>query len=197
MKTKPSRKSQEGYALATVLVVGAVSIALYASMAQWAANGSRMTDRNIVYNDTVAAAEGATEKVLTCIERDFANQSYNPNQLGSYSALVPTNDWAGAYQFGDGAGNVNQTFVSSSTVAVMTNLSDQFAGLYGLAYNCAIRATAAPVGTPYNLAAAVEQDFQLASIPVFQFAIFYGLDLEIEPGPAMTINGKVHSNQNL
>ena len=33
--------------------------------------------------------------------------------------------------------------------------------------------------------------------PVFQFAIFYNLDLEICPGAAMTINGHVHSNKSI
>ena len=33
--------------------------------------------------------------------------------------------------------------------------------------------------------------------PVFQFAIFYNLDLEINPGTAMTIKGHVHSNGNI
>ena len=47
------------------------------------------------------------------------------------------------------------------------------------------------------MAAAVEQDFQLACIPVFQFAIFYTMDLEINPGAPMKVTGKVHSNGNL
>ena len=33
--------------------------------------------------------------------------------------------------------------------------------------------------------------------PVFQYAIFYNMDLEICPGAGMTINGKVHSNDNI
>ena len=80
---------------------------------------------------------------------------------------------------------------------VMTNLDSQFAGLYGLAYTCTVRGNARPLGTRYNMAAAVEQDFQLASIPVFQFAIFYTMDLEINPGAPMKVTGKVHSNGNL
>jgi hypothetical protein len=44
------------------------------------------------------------------------------------------------------------------------------------------------------MTAAVKQEIQLASVPVFQFAIFYTMDLEINPGPHMTINGRVHSN---
>lgn len=30
--------------------------------------------------------------------------------------------------------------------------------------------------------------------PVFQFAVFYDSDLEVQPGPSMTLSGRVHSN---
>lgn len=32
--------------------------------------------------------------------------------------------------------------------------------------------------------------------PIFQFAVFYNGDLEINPGPSMTLSGRVHSNSN-
>jgi hypothetical protein len=35
------------------------------------------------------------------------------------------------------------------------------------------------------------------NIPIFQFAVFYNLDLEINAGKAFTINGRVHSNTNI
>ncbi len=34
-------------------------------------------------------------------------------------------------------------------------------------------------------------------IPIFQFAIFYEFDLELLPGPEMTLSGRVHSNADL
>jgi hypothetical protein len=33
--------------------------------------------------------------------------------------------------------------------------------------------------------------------PLFQYAVFYDSDLEIQPGPDMTIKGRVHSNQDM
>ncbi len=33
--------------------------------------------------------------------------------------------------------------------------------------------------------------------PIFQFAIFYDKDLELLPGPSMTLSGRVHTNQDL
>ena len=51
------------------------------------------------------------------------------------------------------------------------------------------------------LAAALTMLFLPSAIaqyaPVFQYAVFYNLDLEINPGAGMTINGHVHSNGNL
>jgi len=35
------------------------------------------------------------------------------------------------------------------------------------------------------------------AVPVFQYAVFYDSDLEVNPGPSMTLAGRVHSNGNL
>jgi hypothetical protein len=52
-----------------------------------------------------------------------------------------------------------------------------------------------PAGTRSRLVQVVEY----LEIPLFQFGVFYGrgVNLEISPGPAMTFNGRVHSNSNL
>ncbi|MFH1699518.1 MAG: PilX N-terminal domain-containing pilus assembly protein [Candidatus Zixiibacteriota bacterium] len=41
------------------------------------------------------------------------------------------------------------------------------------------------------------QEFECALVPIFQFAVFYEDDLEIAPGPAMEINGRIHSNKDI
>jgi len=43
----------------------------------------------------------------------------------------------------------------------------------------------------------LSQFFEAALVPLFQFAVFYGNDLEIAPGPEMNLIGRVHSNGNL
>ena len=35
------------------------------------------------------------------------------------------------------------------------------------------------------------------AVPVFQYAVFYNTDLEVNPGPSMTLSGRVHSNGNM
>lgn len=196
-QTAQRRKRQAGYSLLTVMAVAGVSIGLYASAAKWTSVTAALNERNNTYFSSLAAAEGATEQVLSYLSRDFAAQSFNPANLSSYQGLVPTNDWAANYQFSDNGGHLNQTYVTSSSTMVMTNLDSQFVGLYGLVYSATVRSSARPLHTLYQVPAAVEQDLQLASIPVFQFAIFYAMDLEINPGAQMKVTGKVHSNANL
>ncbi len=41
------------------------------------------------------------------------------------------------------------------------------------------------------------QAFEMALVPLYQFAVFYGNDLEIAPGPDMNLIGRVHSNGNM
>jgi type II secretory pathway pseudopilin PulG len=38
---------------------------------------------------------------------------------------------------------------------------------------------------------------EVAQIPLFQFAVFYNRDLEILPGPNMTLTGRIHSNRDI
>jgi hypothetical protein len=194
---KVSKSRNQGYTLPSVLVISALAIALYASAVQWTWTSTRLNDRNNIYNCTLAAAEGASENVLSHITRDFLNQTYNPADLNRYEEQIPSADWIGSYRFSDGEGHSGRINVEGSPTTVTTNLDSQFNGLYGLVYTSTIRAEARPLNTSYDIGAAVEQKLQLASIPIFQFAIFYSMDLEINPGPEMTITGKVHGNANL
>ncbi len=189
--------SENGSSLLPVLVIVGVSVLLYTAAATWTAHTVSMNNRHNVYNSTVAAAEAATEQALAHLASDFLNQSFKPANLDRYRSQVPALDWATGYRFTDGAGGLGKNWVESSAGIQVTNLDSQFKGLYGLAYSCRIKSAASPLNTPYNITAAVQQDLQLAAVPVFQFAIFYQMNLEINPGPAMQITGKVHSNATL
>ena len=48
-----------------------------------------------------------------------------------------------------------------------------------------------------NLEADLELRFKSRLVPLFQFAAFYNKDLEILPGPSMTLSGPVHTNGSL
>jgi len=168
------------------------------SLLQWTSGNTLITDRNNAYNRAVGAAEAATENALSHVTRDFVNQSFDPANVGHYRNLIPTNDWAAEYEFSDGAGGIDRVWVESSATKVFTNLASQFSGLYGWVYVCSVRANARLRPSLYpEFAVAVRQDFQLASIPIFQFGIYYAMDLEMTPSDEMIVTGKVHSNADI
>ena len=186
-----------------VLVFAAVSFLVLGAALDWCMTNSKLTDRSNQFFSTTAAAEAATEKVLASLARDYTSEGESLVWLNlpTYRTLVPTPtecpDW-GKFSFSDGAGNANQTYVRRmSAASSYVALTSKYKGMYGIASNYRIVSNARMLGTLNTLDAGVRQDIQLASIPVFQFAIFYNMDLEINPGPDMKVTGRVHGNGNI
>ncbi|MDR7400425.1 MAG: hypothetical protein QN144_14110 [Armatimonadota bacterium] len=69
-----------------------------------------------------------------------------------------------------------------------------FEGLNAIVYTYNLRAEARHQG---NTEAIVNMQFEAYLIPMFQFAGFYGQDLELTVGPPMVINGRLHSNADM
>jgi hypothetical protein len=192
------RRARSGYALVVVMISMALLIVVFASVLYWASTTATLTLRNNYYNGAEAAAESSTENILAYMMRDFSYGSINA--VSSYNTLaVPTNGWPMYYVFSDTNGNTAYTASISIGMApsTATPLNSQFAGLYGFAQPVEIASTASPQNIGTSLSATVYQSVQFALIPLFQFAIFYNMDLEINPGAAMTVNGHVHSNNNI
>jgi len=196
---RPIRRAGAAYALAITLLFVGFSLMLFGSMLYWTITNSKIAARSNVFNTSAYAAEGATERVMAVMDRDFLSQTLNPD-LTTYSMLAPDSGtqtawgWPVTYQFADASNVVNQVSVNIQP----QNLDSRYAGLFGAVANCTLTATATPVpAVPNCVPATVSEKFQLASIPVFQSAVFYNLDLAIEPGAAMTINGPVFCNANI
>jgi len=168
---------------------------VFASMMYWITSNATQTTRNNLFNTTEAVAEGTAETAMSQMDRDFLYQSLN--NVSTYEALIPgqTNasgtSWPIKYKL---TNNVSITPLNWSTN--WTKLySSQFTGLYAYVAQCAVVATATPLNQGYNnLSATVTEQFQLASIPVFQFGVFYNMDLDIIPGATFTMAGKVFAN---
>ena len=192
-----SSPRRSGYALLIALCFLSISLLAYTSLMYWVTSNAKITKRNNLFNQSQAAAESATESVMANMMRDFNNQNLAGASAYTTSANLPsTNGWPMLFAFSDTNGNANATSVSIGAIA-WTNLPSRYTGLYGLGQPCVIASQATPLNTSENLSATVAQNVWFGSIPIFQFAIFYNLDLEINPGKAFTINGRVHSNKNI
>ena len=62
---------QAGSALLLTMIMSGVALAILAGAMAWSAGSARLTHRSIQYTRAVAAAEGATDKVISQIMRDF------------------------------------------------------------------------------------------------------------------------------
>src|ERR1039457_796733 len=198
--SRPIRRNSRGYALIIIMCFLGVCLVVFASVMYWISSSSYVTTRNNQFNMSEAAAEAATEKVLSQMNYEYVAQSLSNNgaYYGSSFVRSQPNDqasWPIKYVYSATNGAANQISVNLGVWSTYTvPLGSQYTNLYGLVQPCTITATATPIGQRFTVPATVSESIQFASIPLFQFAIFYNMDLEIEPGSAMTILGAVWSN---
>ena len=198
---EPARRGEKGYALVITMLFLFVTLITLTGMWLWTSTNGGITQRNNTFNQSAAAAEAATEYVFSTMDRDFLYSSHKTNT--AYVSLIPdtssTNLWPIQYLFSDTNGNTNVVFVSEdqTTGTNLVPLNSQYYGLKGYVQNCSITAVATPKNQLYNVPATVTQIFQAAIIPVFQFAIFYNLNLEMDPGQPQTVSGPVFCNASI
>lgn len=192
-----NRPARRGYILIMTLAFLSVALISYASMMYWVTTNAKITKRNVLFNKSQAAAESATETAIAAMIRDFYAQSLNPANVYSGSTNLPTqSNWPTTFQFSDTNGTINAISVNIGPTN-WTDLPSQFIGLKGLGQYCDITAVASPQNVGEDVSAKVYQQVWFGVIPIFQFAIFYNMDLEINPGASMNISGRVHSNNNI
>jgi hypothetical protein len=176
-------KNEDGFTLLIML-----SLLLMLSLIGIAAVMTSTTDVNIAGNDlkginTFYAAEAGLEKAVAQIRNHYASGGVGPpNPLPSESFML--GNMAVSYSSLDLGAAIQETLTVGA-----------YAGLYALVKSFTITSEARDVGTrSSNKIEAVIKD---ALVPLFQFAVFYEQDLEILPGPDMTLGGRVHSNADM
>ena len=197
---QPTRRNKPAYALLMVLCSLAAMLLVFASIMYWMSGNSKVTARNNQFYMSEAAAEAGAESVLSQMNYDYIVQSLS-NDITHYAkdCLPTTNgqqaNWPIKYVYSDTSGNQNQISINLGPWTTNTvPLTSQYTNLYGLKQDCTITVIATPIGQNYTVPSTVSETIQFASIPLFQFAVFYNMDLEIDPGQAMNVKGAVWSN---
>ena len=189
---------RRGYALIVTLSFLTVSLITLSSLMWWASSNGIVTQRNELFTTGEAAAEAATEQVVATLDRDWTYGQYL--QASSvYAALLPaqSNSWGSwpvKFQFSDGAGNNNRIGVTIGSIRYTNQLGSTFANLAGYFQPCTITAQATTIGQLYTVSATVQELVNANIIPLFQFAIFYNMDMDVSPGQPMNIGGNVFCN---
>jgi len=195
------RTNKKATALLVVMALGVAGTIVLSGTLKWTSHNAMQINRNIAYQNAVLAAEAATEKALSMLITDFAKEGAGTvgGRMNEYKKRIPRPDehpqW-GRYKFKNGRGSEGEILVTQVqpwTQGVV--LQSQYRMLKGYSSIFRIRANAYDVLN--DTEAAVYQDVQLALVPVFQFAVFYNLDLEVFPGANMDMRGPVHCNRNI
>ena len=185
MATKPFWNRRRGVAMILVLLLGIVILVL--GMAMITTSGgffqstvdAKQRIRSRYAAEAMVALQMATlDKLKDSLMAGKHNLASVPSTLVS-----PTGNGEMAQ-----AGTVKQTTGGQQLIT-----TGDFKGLMGTMVSFLVKASGtAPGGAKTN----VQATLYLYQIPLFQFGVFYQGNLEITPGPSMTVQGPVHTNGN-
>ena len=173
--SRPIRRNRGGYALIIIMLFLGVCMVVFASIMYWVSSSAYVTARNNQFNMSEAAAEAATEKVLSQMNYDYVAQSLSNSAAYYGSTFIPGQatdqaSWPIQYVYSDTNVPANQNQISVYLGSWSTNtvpLNSQYTGLYGLVMDCTITATATPIGQRFTVPATISESIQFASIPLF------------------------------
>jgi Tfp pilus assembly protein PilX len=199
-------RAPRGSALITVIFLTAMFAILTTSILRYTLSERRDNERNrlqlraknMAENISVYAAEQLTTKLYRSRATSAmafiggSNQINLPDSSGNASVLSNV-------KFADVSGmEVRAGMLDPSAYALVTDQTD---ANYGLQVSTAtIPIIAKATVTHPSLGAQtsyVLQEMEIAMTPLFQFGLFYNMDLELFPGQNMSIMGPVHTNGRL
>jgi hypothetical protein len=178
-KHQKKRQNEGGFMLVVclllLLMLSLIGIAsITTSNSDMKVSGNEITQTGAFY-----AAESGLEKAAASIKTSYETTGNPPNPLPTGN--VTENGFQYIYTTADNGAAVQTTLTEGA-----------YRGLYGLVKSFEI--TSRGHDTDRESKIVLDMGIQDALIPLFQFAVFYQYDLEIAPGPNMTLGGRVHSN---
>jgi len=175
-------EDQSGIALIVLLSLLLVMTIIGVGVVMEATNEVDIGGNEVRSTNSFWAAEAGAERAVAAIRFSYQTCGLPPSPLpcdtftlGKFTVIYNT---------------------ASNGAAVQKSLTaGSYAGLYALVKGFTItsEATENTTGEKSKITQVVEDGL----VPIFQFAVFYEGDLEIHPGPIMTLGGRVHTNSNM
>jgi hypothetical protein len=178
--------NQHGIALIFILMIMGLALAVATIMATQVRDNTIQQGAHAQANRNYYAAEAGVNRGMAEFGNIFLD--YRVPVPGDFTerAFNLVDGQEVRYQLADVAGNPRNVTLPAG---------DSFAGLNSIQYLYTVDSKA--IGYAGNAASQLGGEFEVNNIPVFQFAAFYNEDLEINPGPDMSLHGRVHTNGDL
>ncbi|MHC4800186.1 MAG: pilus assembly PilX family protein, partial [Planctomycetota bacterium] len=175
-------KNEKGVAtLIALIMIGMLTLiglaALSTSEDEVSIAGNELQEMRAFY-----AADAGLEAALAVMQDHYDTTGGPPSVMPSWSGTL------------NHCKVVYQTTLSDSSQPKVIGYG-AMEGLHADYTSFKVQSTA--TSTADNASVTLEQSYAVATVPVFQFAVFYNDDLEIAPVGAMNIGGRVHTNRNL
>lgn len=207
--------SSAGYGTIAALTILVTVVTLVGAALSFTYTFARQATRQRTVAQAQNAADSALEYVYAKWKQDIKSHAYQPQPTSSItipSTLHPA--LASSPSTGTGVSPIFKPWALTPPTSIYYVTSDQWGGTKlqptyikvsnvpgypGWTGDSIFYKAQATVTAPAfaNLNQSVRRFFQLTYVPLFQAAIFYEDDLEIHPGPPMTITGLVHTNKDL
>ena len=194
-------------AMATIALI---AVLLGVSVLSTSHNGL-LTQREQKFTRALNAADGALEYAFASWKDIVRSNGLRPPTNSQITIAAPTATLHPGFQSsgisfsGFSVANANQwgETTDSSGTTITDPVAAQLAtvpghpGWAGIAsfYRARVSASLPSRGAPINVT--LGRTFQITGVPLFQAAIFFEHDIELHPGALMTINGLVHTNNDL
>lgn len=166
-----------------------------------------------VYPKNISNCFYATQTTLQSGSNDFSCQNYTFSYTSNSGTVQSANGTSSitdvqkdisytAYTFVAERTNYNTSISPLAPFPVTIPTGQTFAGLQAQKYQYTIYSTAAKPDAANNTVrqndakTVLEMNFNVLNIPLFQFAVFYDEDLEMNSSSQMDIFGRVHTNGN-
>lgn len=202
MHRSHSKNARKGSALLTVIMLTAIMALLTASMLKYSGSEQRSNERQRL----ILRSRNMSENVILYASEQITNKLYRLRSnspmafIGANGVSLPPDDVLTTNYSAPADVEVRSGLTTTSGLtyidpALPANAGNPNAGLQvsnsivPIVAKSTMRHSA--IGEVHTYA---QQDLEVAMMPLFQFAVFYNMDMEFGPGPNMTISGPVHTN---
>jgi hypothetical protein len=176
--------NNKGQAIVLSYLVITAFIMMTAGLLTRAMTDNYVTERNQLTSETLYLAEGATENAIKTFSSALANFVI-PTSTASYNVSTTFTTFGGA---------VVNTVITQMETSDRSTVDALGRNVYARLYE-AVSAATHPQNASISIT--VHQIFERKLIPTFQHMIFYNDDLEVLPGPNMTLSGRIHGNNDI